>query len=69
MWPCSVKEFLNADTIASIERLKQIPATIWLTCHETGIFEESPTDLCDQYLPVIDDREARLLDFLSPPPP
>ena len=31
MWPCSVKEFLNADTIASIERLKQIPATIWLT--------------------------------------
>lgn len=55
------------DTISSIERLKQIPATTWLTCHETGIFEENPGDLWDQYLAVIDHRESRLLDFLNQP--
>ena len=55
------------DTISSIERLKQIPATIWLTCHETGIFEENPGDLWDQYLAVIDHRESRLLDYLNEP--
>jgi glyoxylase-like metal-dependent hydrolase (beta-lactamase superfamily II) len=55
------------DTIASIERLKQIPATTWLTCHETGIFEENPGDIWDQYLAVIDHRAGRLLDFLNEP--
>ena len=55
------------DTIASVERLKQIPATIWLTCHETGVFEENPGDLWDQYLAVIDYREQRLLDYLDQP--
>ena len=55
------------DTIASIERLKQIPATTWLTCHETGIFEENPADIWDQYLAVIDHRESQLLDFLNEP--
>ena len=55
------------DTIASIERLKQIPATTWLTCHETGIFEENPGDNWDQYLAVIDHRAGRLLDFLNEP--
>jgi len=55
------------ETISSIKRLKKIPATIWLTCHETGIFEEDPGDLWDQYLAVIDYREQRLLDFLNQP--
>ena len=55
------------DTIASIERLKQIPATTWLTCHETGIFEENPADIWGQYLAVIDHRESQLLDFLNEP--
>ena len=55
------------ETISSIKRLKEIPATIWLTCHETGIFEEDPGDLWDQYLAVIDYREQRLLDFLNQP--
>jgi hydroxyacylglutathione hydrolase len=55
------------DTISSIEGLKQIPATIWLTCHETGIFEENPANLWDQYLAVIDHRENRLLDYLNQP--
>jgi len=55
------------ETISSIKRLKRIPATIWLTCHETGIFEKDPGDLWDQYLAVIDYREQRLLDFLNRP--
>jgi len=55
------------ETISSIKRLKEIPATIWLTCHETGIFEKDPGDLWDQYLAVIDYREHRLLDFLNQP--
>lgn len=55
------------DTIASIKRLKSIPAKTWLTCHETGIFEEDPGDLWDRFLAVIDYRQNRLLDFLSEP--
>ena len=55
------------DTIASIERLKQIPATIWIASHEAGIFEENPGDLWDQYLAVIEYRQSRLLDFLDEP--
>ena len=55
------------DTVASIERLKKIPASVWLTCHETGIFKEDPGDLWDQYLAVIDHRESRLLDHLKEP--
>lgn len=55
------------QTIASINRLKKIPATIWLTAHEAGIFEENPGDLWDQYLAVIEYRQSRLLDFLNEP--
>jgi glyoxylase-like metal-dependent hydrolase (beta-lactamase superfamily II) len=55
------------DTIASIERLRKIPATIWLTGHEAGIFDAQPADLWDQYLAVIDHRQSRLLDFLDEP--
>lgn len=67
MWPCPVKEFLNEDTIASIERLKQIPATSWLTGHQAGLFEENPTNPWDQYLAVIGQREGRLIDYLVEP--
>ena len=55
------------ETISSIKRLQEVPADIWLTCHETGIFEEDPGKLWDQYLAVIDYRESRLLDYLNKP--
>lgn len=55
------------QTVGSIERLRKIPAKIWLTCHETGVFEESPGDLWDQYLAVIRQREEKLLDLLEEP--
>ena len=55
------------DTIRSVKRLREIPAKIWLTCHETGIFEEDPGPLWDQYVDVIYQRENKLLDLLKKP--
>ncbi len=55
------------STVDSIKRLRNIPAQIWLVGHETGIFEEDPGDLWDQYLGVIDKRESKLLDLLNEP--
>lgn len=55
------------DTIASIKRLQSVPARIWLTCHEDGVFEEEPGDIWCDYLGVIDEREARLLELLKTP--
>ena len=55
------------DTILSIEQLRKFPANTWLTCHETGIFEEDPGELWDQYLAVIHDRETKLVDLLKDP--
>jgi len=55
------------EIIASVEGLRQIPAEIWLTSHETGVFEEEPGELWDQYLSVIQDREEKLIELLSTP--
>ena len=40
---------------------------VWLTSHEQGVFESDPGPLWDDYLKVIQDREDKLLDFLSEP--
>ena len=55
------------ETIWSVKRLRDIPAKVWLTAHETGVFEEPPGDLWDQYLGVIDERETKLLKLLEKP--
>jgi len=55
------------ETIASIERLRQIAARTWLTSHETGVFTAPPDDLWDDYLAVIGQREAKLGRFLTAP--
>jgi glyoxylase-like metal-dependent hydrolase (beta-lactamase superfamily II) len=55
------------DTIASINRLQSVPARTWLTCHEDGVFETEPGDIWIDYLSVIDEREARLLELLKTP--
>ena len=55
------------ETISSIERLKKIPAHVWLTGHETGIFEQPPKELWNQYEQVIYEREGRLLKALDSP--
>ncbi len=54
-------------TIASVRRLQQVPAKAWLTSHEDGCFEGDVTEAFDAYLAVIDEREAKLLEFLSAP--
>lgn len=56
-----------ADTIASIDRLRSVPAKTWLTCHEDGVFAREPGTLWDDYLAVIDRRESQLLDLLRIP--
>ena len=55
------------DVRASVTRLRQIRAKVWLTSHETGVFEDEPGDLWDQYLNVIQEREDKLLEFLAEP--
>jgi len=55
------------QTIASVMRLKKIPAQTWLACHETGVFEENPGPAWDRYLAVIQRREQKLLELLATP--
>jgi len=54
-------------TIASVNRLKSLPAKVWIASHETGVFESDPGSLWDDYLNVIHEREARLLELLKSP--
>jgi glyoxylase-like metal-dependent hydrolase (beta-lactamase superfamily II) len=55
------------ETIRSVARLKSIPADIWLTAHEDGIFEENPGRLWQEYLEVINIREKKLIHLLDHP--
>ena len=55
------------ETIASVERLRRVPARVWITGHEQGIFEQEPDALWNEYIKVILDREERLLSLLSRP--
>ena len=55
------------ETIASVRRLQQVPAKVWLTSHEDGCFEGDVAPVFDRYLAVIDEREAKLLDLLAAP--
>ena len=47
--------------------LKEIPAKVWLTCHETGVFEGESRTFFDDYLGVIQTREDKLLELLKHP--
>ncbi len=55
------------ELIASCQRLRALPARVWLTSHEDGCFEGDTNALFDRYLGVIDERENALLDYLSAP--
>jgi glyoxylase-like metal-dependent hydrolase (beta-lactamase superfamily II) len=55
------------ETEASVRRLQGLPARVWLTCHETGVFEAAPPPLWDRYLDVIRRRRADLLALLAKP--
>ena len=56
-----------AQTIDSVNKLKKIPASTWITSHEQGIFEHEPGELWDKYLDVINIRENKLLTLLEKP--
>jgi hydroxyacylglutathione hydrolase len=55
------------ETIKSINRLKRIPAHRWIASHNTGLFEENPGKLWDDYENVIYQREDRIMNFLKEP--
>lgn len=55
------------DTIKSVNHLRNIPATVWITCHGTGVFERDPGRLWNQYLDVISAREEKILKLLEKP--
>ena len=54
-------------TIASIRRLREVPAKVWISPHDTGIYRDDPADRWDRFLAVIGQREDRLLDLLRTP--
>ena len=55
------------QTIASIEKLRKIPARVWIASHEQGVFETDPGELWDRFLGVIQERDNRLLELLTEP--
>ena len=56
------------QVVDTVERLRRIPAKVWLTSHEKGIFTENPGGLWDTYLQVIRRREDKLLELLKSGP-
>jgi glyoxylase-like metal-dependent hydrolase (beta-lactamase superfamily II) len=55
------------ETMASIRRLREVPAAIWLTGHGEGVFEQRSDLGWERYLAVIGERERKLLNFLQQP--
>ena len=56
-----------ADSIASLNRIRDADAKALVSFHEAGVCEEKQRELVTTYLDVIYDREQRLLDFLTEP--
>lgn len=56
-----------AETIASVQRLRSLPARVWVAAHEQGVFEVDPGPTWDAYLAVIDRREQALSELLAEP--
>jgi hydroxyacylglutathione hydrolase len=56
-----------ADTCTSVRRLQELPARVWLTCHEKGVFEAAPPGVWNAYLDVIRRRRDDLLALLKTP--
>jgi len=55
------------QTIESIHKLKNIPARRWIASHNTGLFEENPGKLWDDYENIIYQREEKIINFLKEP--
>lgn len=55
------------QSMESLARLRCIPARVWLTGHETGVFHQVPEALWEAYLAVIDRREEAIARYLVEP--
>jgi len=54
-------------TVESAHRLRELPARVWMTGHEEGLFEADPGPAWERWLGVIFEREQKLLDYLDRP--
>jgi len=54
-------------TIESVNKLRNIPAKVWIPSHGKKIYDTDPGELWDGFLSVIDKRESDLLEFLGEP--
>ncbi len=54
-------------TRTSVGLLRQVPARIVLTGHESGVFEDPPKELWQRYEEVITERERKILKALDEP--
>ena len=55
------------QVINSVNKLRKLPADTWLTGHESAFINENPGKAWDDYLAVIERREAKLYDLLKEP--
>jgi glyoxylase-like metal-dependent hydrolase (beta-lactamase superfamily II) len=55
------------DTIASVRRLREVPAKVWVAGHENRLFERDPGERWDHYLDIIAQREEKLMNLLENP--
>jgi glyoxylase-like metal-dependent hydrolase (beta-lactamase superfamily II) len=55
------------DFIASVEKVRRIPARHYVSSHEQGLFAAPIGHLLDRYLAVIETREQKLRELLSEP--
>ena len=55
------------ETIKSLQHLQGLPAKLWITSHEQGIFEELPKERWQAYEDVIHKRDEKLLQVLTAP--
>lgn len=55
------------QVLASIEKLRDIPARTWLASHGDGVFLSNPGELWDTYVSVVEKRDEKLLDLLVEP--
>ena len=55
------------ETIKSVRRLQKIPANIWITSHDKGLFEENPGEFWQRYENIIYERDNKVMEFLKQP--
>jgi hydroxyacylglutathione hydrolase len=55
------------EVLASLEKLRAVPARTWFASHGEGVFLRDPGELWDTYAGVIHHRDQRLVDLLSQP--